>query len=62
MAVYLNSTPDLTSKLILGPRVRRDIEQRIRELSARFKPSAADRRELAKLRTFLALLKTGGDE
>ena len=37
----------------ISPRVRLEIEHRIRELERRFKPSPHDLRELAKLREFL---------
>jgi len=44
--------------LVIGPRVRSELERRIRELAGRFHPSPHDLRELAKLREFLK--STGG--
>jgi hypothetical protein len=39
--------------LVIGPRVRAELERRIRELAGRFHPSPRELRELAKLREFL---------
>jgi hypothetical protein len=39
--------------LVIGPRIRLELEHRIRELGARFKPSPREMRELASLREFL---------
>jgi hypothetical protein len=54
MAAIAITTADPEHKpLIIGPRVRLELEHRIRELEARFKPSPRDLRELASLREFL---------
>jgi len=39
--------------LVIGPRVRAELERRVRELAGRFHPSPGELRELAKLREFL---------
>jgi hypothetical protein len=39
--------------VVIGPRVRLELEHRIRELERRFKPSPHDLRELASLRELL---------
>ena len=51
-------TPTTEKPLVIGSRVEADIRRRVRELEARYRPSLADRRELAKLRQFLQA--TGG--
>jgi hypothetical protein len=37
----------------IGPRLRAELERRVRELEGRFKPAPRDMRELAQLREFL---------
>jgi hypothetical protein len=39
--------------LVIGPRMRLELEHRIRELERRFKPTPRDLRELAQLKDFL---------
>jgi hypothetical protein len=46
-----NST--LTTPVQIGPRVRAELERRVRELECRFKPAPRDMRELAQLKEFL---------
>jgi hypothetical protein len=51
---------EIPSRVTIGPRVRREVENRLRELNAHFKPSAADRKEIHKLEVFLHSMRTGG--
>jgi hypothetical protein len=37
----------------IGPRLRAELERRVRELEGRFKPAPRDMRELAQLKEFL---------
>ena len=37
----------------IGPRLRAELERRVRELECRFKPAPRDMRELAQLKEFL---------
>jgi hypothetical protein len=37
----------------IGPRLRAELERRVRELEARFKPALRDMRKLAQLKEFL---------
>ena len=37
----------------IGPRLRAELERRVRELQCRFKPAPRDMRELAQLKEFL---------
>lgn len=37
----------------IGPRLRAELERRVRELEVRFKPGPRDMRELARLREFI---------
>jgi hypothetical protein len=37
----------------IGPRLRAELERRVRELEGRFKPAPRDLRELAQLKEFL---------
>jgi hypothetical protein len=37
----------------IGPRLRAELERRVRELECRFKPAPRDMRELVKLKEFL---------
>ncbi len=46
--------------VVIGPRVRLELEHRIRELERRFKPSPHDLRELAALRELLRSHATTG--
>ena len=39
----------------IGPRLRTELERRVRVLEARFKPGIRDMRELAQLREFLKI-------
>jgi hypothetical protein len=41
--------------LVIGPRVRAELERRVRELAGRFHPSPHDMRELAQLKDFLRI-------
>jgi hypothetical protein len=43
----------LTTPVQIGPRVRAELERRVRELECRFKPAPRDMRELARLKEFL---------
>jgi hypothetical protein len=42
-----------SDKVTIGPRTRREVELRVRELTARLHPTPADRRELFQLTEFL---------
>jgi hypothetical protein len=54
MATTSISTPGETLPGIpIGPRLRAELERRVRELECRFKPAPRDMRELARLREFL---------
>jgi hypothetical protein len=44
---------ELTTPVQIGPRVRAELERRVRELECRFKPAPRDMRELAQLKEFL---------
>jgi hypothetical protein len=39
--------------IAIGPRLRAELERRVRELEGRFKPAPRDMRELAQLKEFL---------
>jgi hypothetical protein len=43
----------------IRPRLRAELERRVRELEARFKPAPRDMRELAQLKEFLKVTPTG---
>jgi hypothetical protein len=43
----------ITTPIQIGPRLRAELERRVRELEARFKPAPRDMRELARLKEFL---------
>jgi hypothetical protein len=61
MAIYANITPAPESKpLTIGPRTRREIALRIRELAARLNPTIFDLADLARLRELLK--STGGSD
>jgi hypothetical protein len=40
---------------VLGPRLRAELERRVRELEAHYKPTPRDMRELAQLKEFLRI-------
>jgi hypothetical protein len=44
---------ELTTPVQIGPRLRAELERRVRELQCRFKPAPRDMRELARLKEFL---------
>jgi hypothetical protein len=43
----------ITTPIQMGPRLRAELERRVRELERRFKPAPRDMRELAQLKEFL---------
>jgi hypothetical protein len=45
--------PNTNDKITIGPRVRHEIELRIRELRARHNPAPKELREVARLEDFL---------
>jgi hypothetical protein len=47
-----------TTPVEIGPRVRAELERRVRELEARFRPAPRDMRELARLKEFLKVTPT----
>jgi hypothetical protein len=54
MAVTSIITPgEALPGIPIGPRLRAELERRVRELEARFKPAPRDMRELAQLKEFL---------
>jgi hypothetical protein len=54
MAATSISTPsEALPGIPIGPRLRAELERRVRELECRFKPAPRDMRELAQLREFL---------
>ena len=54
MAVTSITTPgEALPGIPIGPRLRAELERRVRELEARFKPGPRDMRELVQLREFL---------
>jgi hypothetical protein len=61
MAINAITTPAPESKLVLGPRTRREIELRIRELAARLKPTIYDLAETSRLHELLRLARGGFD-
>jgi hypothetical protein len=44
---------ETTTPVQMGPRLRAELERRVRELECRFKPGPRDMRELAQLKEFL---------
>jgi hypothetical protein len=56
---YPETRMDIKSGVTIGPRVRRDVEHRIRELEARFRPTV---RDLCELQGLKELLRTGGGQ
>jgi hypothetical protein len=48
--------PITSEPLVIGPRVRHEIELRIAELRHRHKPSSRDLRELSRLEEFIATI------
>jgi hypothetical protein len=54
MAATSISTPsEALPGIPIGPRLRAELERRVRELECRFKPAPRDMRELAQLKEFL---------
>jgi len=53
MAATSISTSGALPGIAIGPRVRAELERRVRELEGRFKPGPRDMRELAQLKEFL---------
>jgi hypothetical protein len=46
----------------IGPRLRAELERRVRELECRFKPAPRDMRELARLKEFLKVTPVRDDQ
>jgi hypothetical protein len=54
MAATSITTPgEVLPGIAIGPRLRAELERRVRELECRFKPAPRDMRELAQLKEFL---------
>jgi hypothetical protein len=54
MAATSITTPgEALSGIPIGPRLRAELERRVRELEGRFKPAPRDMRELVQLKEFL---------
>jgi hypothetical protein len=54
MAATSITTPsEALPRIPIGPRLRAELERRVRELEGRFKPAPRDMRELAQLKEFL---------
>ena len=51
---------DQPRPLVIGPRVRAELERQIRELAGRFHPTPRDLRELAQLKEFLRITPIEG--
>jgi hypothetical protein len=47
------ATSSITTPIQIGPRLRAELERRVREQEGRFRPAPRDMRELARLREFL---------
>jgi len=45
---------------VIGPRLRAELERRVRELAAHYKPAPRELRELAQLKEFLRITPTEG--
>jgi hypothetical protein len=45
---------------VIGPRLRAELERRIRELAAHYRPTPRELRELAQLKEFLRITPTEG--
>ncbi len=52
-ATSITSPGEALSGIAIGPRLRAELERRVRELQCRFKPAPRDMRELARLKEFL---------
>jgi hypothetical protein len=46
---------------VIGPRLRAELERRVRELQGRAKPTPREMRELAQLKEFLRITPRGND-
>jgi hypothetical protein len=61
MATTSISTPsEALPGIPIGPRLRAELERRVRELKCRFKPTPRDMRELAQLKEFLKITPITG--
>jgi hypothetical protein len=49
----ITTLSEALSGIPIGPRLRAELERRVRELEGRFKPAPRDMRELAQLKEFL---------
>jgi len=46
---------------VIGPRLRAELERRVRELEGHYKPTPRELRELAQLKEFLRITPRGND-
>jgi hypothetical protein len=53
---------DKQSGIVIGPRVKAELERRIHELENRFKPTHSELRELASLKELLRTSKREGEQ
>jgi hypothetical protein len=57
-ASSITTSDEALSGIPIGPRLRAELERRVRELEGRFKPAPRDMRELARLKEFLKVTPT----
>jgi len=47
---------------VIGPRLRAELERRVRELAAHYRPTPRELRELAQLKEFLQITRQRGND